>query len=139
MKNAIPAWYSLTYTHMEETAHEFGYALGLHGSLNRDLDIIAVPWTVKAIPAKELIEKFVERSGLIKIEPQGAIKPHGRLCFSLGLGGDSYIDLSILPITDKPCDKCNGSGEIMGFPKTFKCGECHGSGLSKPPVQGEEK
>ena len=32
-----------------DVAREMGYALALHGSMNRDMDLIAVPWVVGAL------------------------------------------------------------------------------------------
>lgn len=33
---------------MREIARRFGWAIGVHGSLIRDIDLIAVPWTAEA-------------------------------------------------------------------------------------------
>ena len=98
----IPAWYHMNYCHMLETAREAGYALALHGSLQRDLDLVAVPWTSEAVTAEALIEKFVSENGLIKIEPQGKEQPHGRKSYSLGMGGDLYADISVMPLLTRP-------------------------------------
>ena len=98
----IPAWYHMQYCHMLETAREAGYALALHGSLQRDLDLVAVPWTSEAVTAEALIEKFVSENGLIKIEPQGKEQPHGRKSYSLSMGGDLYADISVMPLLTRP-------------------------------------
>lgn len=96
----IPAFYGLYFVAMTKTARECGYALGLHGSMQRDCDIIAVPWTDEAVSADDLIARFVERHGLVK-QSTGcpAVKPHGRLAYSLMMGGHFYFDVSVMPRT----------------------------------------
>jgi len=74
-----------------------GYAIGVHGSMTRDLDLIAAPWTEKISTPDELAHA-VQRaacgsSGAWK-EPER--KPHGRIGYSLHVGTHAYIDLSVL-------------------------------------------
>jgi hypothetical protein len=38
------ASYALLYPHLVELVRPLGYALALHGSMNRDFDMVAVPW-----------------------------------------------------------------------------------------------
>lgn len=81
-------------------AKRLGYAIALHGSFVRDLDVVAVPWTNEAVSAGELAEALrVEVHGwLIKEIKDPAIKPHGRLCWSIHTeDGVGYIDLSVTP------------------------------------------
>ncbi len=40
---------------LQDKAREMGYNLVLHGSLNRDCDLIAIPWTNEPQPHFELI------------------------------------------------------------------------------------
>lgn len=42
--HAKPALYAHIYEQMKEIAKSFGYCLLIHGSMNRDLDLVAVPW-----------------------------------------------------------------------------------------------
>lgn len=42
-------------------AREHGWAIGAHGSLVRDIDLIAVPWTAEAVPWRDLYAALVER------------------------------------------------------------------------------
>ncbi|MFA4971819.1 MAG: hypothetical protein WC683_04350 [bacterium] len=93
----FPAFYSFYYTALAATARRYGYALALHGSMQRDLDMIAVPWTDKAVSAERLIEVLRTRHGLFKGQPAGAKMPHGRRCWSLMFGGHAYADISVLP------------------------------------------
>lgn len=96
-------------------ARELGYAITVHGSLARDIDLVAIPWTWTAAPAKELAEavrlKAEEVMAIAFMNPVEAedefhqngcprMKAHGRLVWSYHLGGGPYIDLSVMPITE---------------------------------------
>jgi hypothetical protein len=79
---------------------EHGYALTEHGSRLRDVDLVAVPWTPKAIPSGTLLKHLGEVDGLTyQSNPTG--KPHGRIAatylFRAKGGGLKYIDLSVCP------------------------------------------
>jgi hypothetical protein len=87
---------------IQRVARECGYAIGLHGSGQRDLDLIAVPWVVEAKPAAELIEAVrAAIDGVIvdyeNVERNPAYRPHGRLAWSIQIGGGLYVDLSVTP------------------------------------------
>lgn len=97
---------------LREKAKELGYAIGVHGTLKRDIDLIACPWTHDAVDAKTLSEELrlvAEKvNGFAFMTPlehgdkyhqlgcPGG-KPHGRLCWCYHLGGGPYIDLSVMP------------------------------------------
>lgn len=93
-------------------ARELGYALAVHGTLKRDIDLLACPWVAEAVEAKVLAEEL----RLVALKIHGAAymsgkesedpyhqdgcpgaKPWGRLCWTFYLGGPSYIDLSVMP------------------------------------------
>jgi hypothetical protein len=42
--HARPQLYAYYFLGLKEIAKEFGYNLVVHGSMNRDLDLIAIPW-----------------------------------------------------------------------------------------------
>lgn len=44
---------------LRATARRAGYALGVHGSLARDIDIIAAPWTSEAVSAEQLAGRLL--------------------------------------------------------------------------------
>lgn len=106
--------YATVIHQVREVARAHGYAIGVHGSGERDLDLIAVPWTDEATAADVLVEAIrVAVGGFIinradakpndytKRNPEP--KPHGRLAWSIHLGGGPYIDLSvILPFVVAP-------------------------------------
>ena len=82
-----------------EIARSFGYALALHGSLQRDLDVIAVPWTDEASAPIDLVRALGEEFDIEPNHPidEPCVKPHGRLCWTLPLWWGAYIDLSVMP------------------------------------------
>lgn len=99
-KNPAPGWEDPRLPDIRliwKLAREVGYAVGVHGSLVRDFDLIAVPWAEDAISQIAFI-KHMERGLEAKIEGRIAHKPHGRLGVILSL--DAYvkpIDLSVMP------------------------------------------
>lgn len=86
-----------------------GYAIAAHGSLRRDLDIIAVPWVKLAVPADELI-KHLAKVCNGKVIDKPAQHPHGRLSYQIHLGeliqgpynSDPYIDISVFQPWEQP-------------------------------------
>lgn len=81
---------------LRATARQHGYALGLHGSMRRDLDLIAMPWvktfSVPGELAKNLQIAASGSWGAWKIQ----MKPHGRIGYTLFIGTGAYIDLSVM-------------------------------------------
>lgn len=123
---------------VQEAARECGYAVALHGSMERDFDLIAVPWVDDAKPAAELVEAVRAAVNGTIIEdgtPAGrydkeqgkfvpavvrnpAFKPHGRLAWSIQLGGGAYVDLSVTQLSyGHRCPVCSA-----GMCECEKCG-----------------
>lgn len=92
-----------------EAAREHGYAIAIHGSLRRDIDLIAAPWVEDASPAEVLVEAvrqavhgFIVDADLpesgARVERNPEQKPHGRLAWAIHLVGyGTWIDLSVMP------------------------------------------
>ena len=100
----IAPWYVMAYTQLDRIAWRHGYALALHGSMTRDLDLIAIPWTEDAEPPEKLLKAFVNfvksKSKVdVKLYMPGVTKkPHGRIAYSIPIGHDGhYLDVSIMP------------------------------------------
>lgn len=86
-------------------AREHGYAIGVHGSLRaeRDIDLIAVPWTKDAHAYRTLVRAITKLPYLYrsKRDPDTP-KPHGRLAAAFIIqhrarGCPAYVDLSVMP------------------------------------------
>lgn len=102
---------------LREAAEQMGYALTVHGSMERDIDVVAVPWADHAIDAEHVADRFFSicravcgpvqwnggwEDGCGREPPSGAgpnptRKPHGRLAWSIMFGGGPYLDLSVTP------------------------------------------
>jgi len=101
-RRAFPAMYAMLYPGIVETANELGYALALHGSLSRDMDVVAIPWTDTAVDAEVLVGAIKERvagcqgTGVAALRGPSE-KPWGRRAWALMLQGHGYIDLSVMP------------------------------------------
>lgn len=87
---------------------QLGYAIGVHGSQMRDLDLIAAPWVDEAPlgtpgPATPLeLAESIAHALPGNVAGKGETKPHGRLGFviypRIRWGVDAwYIDLSVMP------------------------------------------
>ena len=55
-----PGLYAMYFEYMKQIAKEYGYNLVIHGSMNRDLDLIAIPWIDKPRPEQAMIKEFQE-------------------------------------------------------------------------------
>lgn len=103
---------------MREAAFKLGYCLALHGSVRRDLDIIAIPWTEEAASASDLVSAMLEavQGYCTPHADEPYRKPHGRLvwCIHLGHGGN-YIDFGVMPRSQdaikEPCPAPEKSSE----------------------------
>jgi hypothetical protein len=93
-----PVYAAAMYPSLCKIFHKHGYALAVHGSLARDFDCIAVPWTVgcsthAAVIAEMMAEYAVQQIG----EPEQ--KPNGRIAYTFSVGfGMCALDLSFTPI-----------------------------------------
>jgi len=97
--------YARTFTIARATAWQYGYALAMHGSFTRDLDLIAVPWTEHAASAEHLVKVIAHRAGLTIQDPPAKAKPHGRTAWSLLFPeprDPRFVDLSVMPRAAAP-------------------------------------
>jgi hypothetical protein len=100
------ASYALLYPHFCEAVRPLGYALTLHGSMNTDMDLVAVPWVDNAAEPEDVVKAIRDRiSGFGGWDSDpGKLMPHGRRGWliwfkdiELPFGGRCHIDLSIIP------------------------------------------
>lgn len=118
--HAKPALYAFYYEVLKVIAKNRGYALLLHGSMNRDLDLVAVPWMngAHACSVYEMIEEMAEAIGSSDIMPPHSVREYGREQWVINIhrGGyfhhkdengnpiympdpQFYIDISVFPAT----------------------------------------
>lgn len=91
---------------MRLVARDLGYALAVHGSLRRDIDLVAVPWTDAAVDPDMLIDRLVIAADSYLPRGKayrdardhvGCKRAHGRMCIRIQTTCGTYIDLSIMP------------------------------------------
>lgn len=109
-----PMFYAYCLAGLQEVAKGFGYNLVIHGSMDRDMDLIAVPWIDEPKGHIELLNAFCEYLGVPRpIKTNGepdfhfSILPGGRSSYVIMLnrGGmfngyvdeQFYLDISITP------------------------------------------
>lgn len=99
--------YMLIYGRMTEIAREHGYALAVHGTLQRDMDVVLVPWTEAAAPPEDVVAAIAEqlawaRRGDEDHQLPPAVdgpeeKPHGRQAWYVPFFAGQGIDISVMP------------------------------------------
>lgn len=103
--NGKPVFYAVLFNPMKQAALECGYTLSMHGSMHSDMDLIAVAWVEDAKPVEALVSAINDCIGETVWKEHnlttGEEKPHGRICYTLSISGDWFIDLSIIPPRNK--------------------------------------
>jgi len=98
--------YAQLLPRIRETAKQLGYAVAIHGTMQRDFDLLATPWVEEAASPEELVNAIRDQVGgfiigdltdLGRITEEPTRKPHGRLSWNICWGGKPFIDLSITP------------------------------------------
>lgn len=120
--HAKPSLFAFYFEVIKEIGLKYGYNIVLHGSMNRDLDLIAIPWNEIIGDKVLMIEEIAETlGGNILIESEDdkkrfKTKYHGRECWVVNInrtikakyGGmvtefvehtdpQYYIDISVIP------------------------------------------
>jgi hypothetical protein len=107
---ARAAAYAALYPMLVQVARRHGYALAIHGTLQRDFDLIAVPWIENASDGLSLIRAIKKATRTVTHHEDfekhakdcsPTQKPHGRIGYSLhvtnhGMYG-GYLDISVMP------------------------------------------
>lgn len=133
LKEACQRKYDLLIEPMRARARELGYTLAVHGSIERDIDLIAVPWTHESVKQTVLAQAMREViqivNGSVVIDDidssaygqagRPGHKAHNRLVWSYHLGGGPYIDLSVMaPCTTKRKD----NNTVLRWARTHSAG-----------------
>lgn len=106
-RDELAAFYASRLPAIREAAQLHGYAIGVHGSLRRDMDLIAAPWREGASDKDVLAHAIANAAcGITRDGPyQWEAKPAGRVATSIpccwptwhGEAGAGHIDLSVTP------------------------------------------
>lgn len=111
-----PGLYTIFFEHLKQIAETYGYNLVVHGSMNRDLDLIAIPWVDNPKPEQEMIKDFQEYlTGIHLTDSKGdvpfTVLPGNRHSYVIDLNrGDKhgewvrfedsqyYLDISVIQL-----------------------------------------
>ena len=84
---------------IRKVAAECGWAIGIHGSVVHDLDLMAMPWVEDHTSADELAKRLTDlnqpeyRRDYEKSLPGD--KPNGRIVYTIFMG-HTYIDMNVI-------------------------------------------
>jgi hypothetical protein len=100
--NGKPAFYACIFDDLKKKALECGWALGLHGSLASDMDIMAMPWTEDAKPVEEMIQALSDCFTDSPFKDMHTIphydKPNNRVVYMMSIWGDFYLDINVIKL-----------------------------------------
>lgn len=92
-----PVYAAALYPGLAEVAKRYGYALAVHGSVQRDFDLIAIPWTPEATDPQVVVTAICGEFAITQLG-NPTVKEHGRLAFTVSIGfGECFLDLSFMP------------------------------------------
>jgi hypothetical protein len=118
--NGRAVFFAAMWEDFRNAALDCGWALGLHGSLNSDMDIMAMPWTAEAVPAEELIQAllncFDDSIWKEKEYKPFTGKPHGRIVYTISIFADFYLDISIIDVNSGVKGIVFGTTGVIGHP-----------------------
>jgi hypothetical protein len=122
--HAKPSLYAYYFYDLKEIALKYGYNLVLHGSLNRDLDLIAIPWQEHLGSHDDMIDEMITAIGGYLLWANGvdsrftnydgkkdrySVTHHGRMQYVININRECsmkddkwvdpqyYIDISVIP------------------------------------------
>lgn len=139
---AKPHFYAHCLQGLQEVAVLHGYNLLIHGSMNRDMDLVAVPWVNEPKSHKELLKSFCDYLGVPYLTNQAgdphhfSMLPGGRYSYVVDLnrGGPRthedpqyYLDISITPLWEQ-----NEPAQQNFIEYKCKCGARSISRLDQP-------
>lgn len=99
--NGKAVFYACMWNDFRQAAMDNGWALGLHGSLNSDMDIMAMAWIDDAKPVEEMIEALEN----CLTEPDKDLwvptriskdKPNNRVVYTIHIFADFYLDVNVI-------------------------------------------
>ena len=97
--NGKAVFYAAIYEDLKNAALDVGWALGIHGSLASDMDIMAMAWTEDATD----IHGFIDAIRNCFTEPleiglnfDDKSKPNNRVVITLSIWSDFYLDINVI-------------------------------------------
>lgn len=104
-------WLRKLLPELRAIAWDHGYALAVHGTVRRDIDLVAVPWIEHAASEGALMRALVAEVGRYTEARVRRVdeardycrleRPHGRVGYAVHLtwdfGAGPYLDISVMP------------------------------------------
>lgn len=98
--NGRAAFYAAMWDDIRQCAMDCGWAVAIHGSLNSDMDIMAMPWVQEAGSFEGLIREIVKLFHGNYLAEGFRItygeKPWGRVVATIPIWADFYLDISTM-------------------------------------------
>lgn len=122
----IAPYYAVLFVKLDKIVARFGWAISLHGTMIRDLDLVLIPWTEDAEDENKVVDairlfvdgqhvtdtrkKHLKKMGSSQKDGLSHFaiteKPHGRRAISINIGvSNYYLDISIMPRLTPPTDE----------------------------------
>jgi hypothetical protein len=93
--------YCALYPGLAKITRSHGYALAVHGTLGRDMDLICVPWAETVSEPQAVVDEITSTYAITAINLPPTKKNHGRTAWTISVGfGECAIDLSFLPAVE---------------------------------------
>lgn len=96
--HAKPSLFAFYFEIIKEIGSKYGYNIVLHGSMNRDLDLIAIPWVENIGDKEVMVDEIAEviggtllmqnRSVNDTIGTRYGYKPHNRRVYIININRD---------------------------------------------------
>lgn len=98
--NGKAVFYASIYGDLKTAALDCGWALGLHGSLATDMDIMAMPWTDDATSIEEMIQALSDCFSESPFKENHTIpfynKSNNRVIYTMSIWADFYLDINVI-------------------------------------------
>ena len=109
--NGRAAFYASMWDDIRQCAMDCGWAVALHGSLNSDMDIMAMPWTETAVSFYEVCRriKTLFKGNEFDWDIDYYSKPNNRIVATIPIWGDFYLDISAMD--ERQSAKMDGKGD----------------------------
>jgi hypothetical protein len=93
--HAKPSLYSFYFEVIKTIGLKYGYNIVLHGSINRDLDLIAIPWQETIGDKEQMVDDIADTiGGCVMMQNRSinnvvgdrfGIKPHNRIIYIINI------------------------------------------------------
>lgn len=98
--NGRATFYASIYPDLKEKATQHGWALALHGSLQSDMDIVAIAWDEEASSVETMIDALLtcfEGNGFNEISRvPHTDKPNNRVVYTIHIYSNMYLDINVI-------------------------------------------